>query len=391
MGKKSRASIRRGVIGGVWAMAVVAGLLVAPTSAQAVVSVSVADAVAKILSDTNALRAAGGLAPLVESTAMDSVAQNWSAQMFANGALTHNPNYSTQIPGGWTGAAENIASGYTYTTVVEAWHQSAGHYANIMGNYNAIGIGYYELNGQRYFTQDFGLYATVPSPAAPGSAGSPTPTGRNSPTTSFVLAAYTDVLGRTPEVSDSGVQYWVGALSAGAPRVSIAGGFTSSDEYRLKMINLAYRDVLGRQADPGGLSWWLDQMRHGFVQPDDAHRSFLSAQEFYTRQGGGTDAGYVSALYTDILGRSPDAGGLAYWVSVLQGSGRESVINGLWFAPETLNVRVSQAFQDYLGRPASVAEQTYWSSVARSIGPSGMRTQLLATAEYWSRAAARFP
>ncbi|MDP9028386.1 MAG: CAP domain-containing protein, partial [Actinomycetota bacterium] len=177
------------------------GVLVAPLTAQAAASVSIPNAVAQILADTNALRVAGGLAPLVESTAIDTVAQNWSAQMSANGALTHNPNYSTQIPAGWTGAAENIASGYTTTTVVEAWHQSAGHYANIMGSYNAIGIGYYEANGQTYFTQDFGSYATVPSPA-PASSPSPTATPSTTPTpTPPATAAPAPT--RAPTVADS--------------------------------------------------------------------------------------------------------------------------------------------------------------------------------------------
>ena len=151
------------------------GVLVAPLSASAAASVSVTDAVARILADTNALRAAGGLAPLVEIAAVDAVAQNWSAQMSASGSFIHNPNFSSQIPTGWTGAAENIAHGYTAATVVEAWHQSSGHYANIMGDYNVIGIGYYEANGQTYFTQDFGKYATLPGPVA--AAPSPSPTG----------------------------------------------------------------------------------------------------------------------------------------------------------------------------------------------------------------------
>lgn len=187
-------STRRRVIAGlIAAMAVVAGVLVAPMSAQAV---TVSDAVAQILADTNALRTAGGLAPLTESTAMDTVAQNWSAQMYANGAMTHNPSYSSQIPSGWTAAGENIAAGYSYTTVVEAWHQSAGHYANIMGDYNAIGIGYYELNGQRYYTQDFGKYASVPSPVssaptstAPAPTANPTPTVSPTPTPSPTVSS----------------------------------------------------------------------------------------------------------------------------------------------------------------------------------------------------------
>lgn len=180
MGEKFLSSTRRRVIGGVIAaLAVAAGTLTAPMSAQADV-VSVPIAVAQILSDTNALRVAGGLAPLTENAAMDAVAQNWSAQMSANGAMTHNPSYSTQIPAGWTAAGENVAVGFSYTTVVEAWHQSPGHYANIMGPYNAIGIGYYDLNGQRYYTEDFAYYP--PTQAAPAPTPTPTPTSSSSPT-----------------------------------------------------------------------------------------------------------------------------------------------------------------------------------------------------------------
>ncbi len=168
-------SWHRRILGAAIAAAVIAGgALLGPSAANAATPLSTA--VARILADTNALRAAGGLAPLVENSAMDAVAQNWSAQMDANGALTHNPSYSSQIPSGWTSAGENIASGYSYDTVVAAWHGSAGHYANIMGNYTDIGIGFVELNGATYITQDFGRYpghVTSPTPAAPPPAAAP--------------------------------------------------------------------------------------------------------------------------------------------------------------------------------------------------------------------------
>ncbi len=155
-------------------------MLSAAPAATAAASVSASAAVAQILSDTNALRAAGGLPPLVESAQIDAVAQAWSGQMGTSGSFVHNPNYSTQIPPGWTKAAENIASGYSYTTVVEGWHQSSGHYANIMGDYTDIGIGYYVTpGGQTYFTEDFGKYSAHPSPvvaaAVAVSASSPAP------------------------------------------------------------------------------------------------------------------------------------------------------------------------------------------------------------------------
>lgn len=190
MGQKSRTKFGHRFVCVTLSIGVVAaGLFVMPTSAQAATTVAVPTAVAKILADTNALRAAGGLAPLVENSAMDAVAESWSLQMYTAGALTHNPGYSSQIPAGWTSAGENIASGYSYDTVVAAWHASAGHYANIMGTYTDIGIGYYELGGQTYFTQDFGKYAahvTAPPPpltppSTPPVAPAVTPTPSRSP------------------------------------------------------------------------------------------------------------------------------------------------------------------------------------------------------------------
>lgn len=54
-------------------------------------------------------------------------------------------------------AGENLAYGYnTPEKVMEAWMNSAGHKANILGaNYGHIGIGVYEVNGTVYCTQLF--------------------------------------------------------------------------------------------------------------------------------------------------------------------------------------------------------------------------------------------
>ncbi|MEV8267589.1 cell wall-binding repeat-containing protein, partial [Microbacterium sp. NPDC076911] len=110
--------------------------------------------IATILADTNVQRANAGLVPLVLSEQLTRVAQEWSAAQAAANAMSHNPNYSSQISSGWTRAGENVARGYQPSTVVSAWMASSGHRANILGNFNTIGIGY--VNG--YFTQVFALY-----------------------------------------------------------------------------------------------------------------------------------------------------------------------------------------------------------------------------------------
>ncbi len=117
-----------------------------------------------ILSLVNQARAANNLGPLKLNSSINSVAQAWANQMAANGEMTHNPSYSSQIPSGWSRAAENVAHGYPSPSATHnAWMNSAGHRANILsGRYDDIGVGYTKGSitsksaNAAIFTTDFG-------------------------------------------------------------------------------------------------------------------------------------------------------------------------------------------------------------------------------------------
>lgn len=68
----------------------------------------------RVIDDTNAVRAEKGLPALVRNADLDRVAADWARQQWQNGAMSHNPNYTTQIPAGWQRAGENVGKGYTY-------------------------------------------------------------------------------------------------------------------------------------------------------------------------------------------------------------------------------------------------------------------------------------
>lgn len=159
------------VVSAVAAFALVS-TLVAPQSAQATTTPTYAQMMQRVIDDTNAIRVAAGLRPLVRNSALDKVAADWARQQWQNGAMSHNPNFSKQIPSGWQRAGENVAKGYTYLQVVPAWKASPGHYANIVNDYTSIGIGYFEQDGRRYWTQLFAKY-----PLAPTNTAAPTVTG----------------------------------------------------------------------------------------------------------------------------------------------------------------------------------------------------------------------
>jgi uncharacterized protein YkwD len=95
------------------------------------------------------------------------VAAAWAKKQYLAGKMSHNPNYSKQIPKGWTRAGENVAAGYSYTQVMDAWVASPSHYANLTRDYTSVGIGYYEANGKRYWAVEFAKYPGTKVPQKP--------------------------------------------------------------------------------------------------------------------------------------------------------------------------------------------------------------------------------
>lgn len=117
-----------------------------------------------------------GLNGLNRNAQMDAVALGWARQLAANGTLSHNPDYASQIPAGWTGAAENVAQGYpTAQAVHDGWMNSAGHRANILGGYTDIGIALIDAGGSTWAVEVFGAYPGSVGPAAPAAAPAPVP------------------------------------------------------------------------------------------------------------------------------------------------------------------------------------------------------------------------
>ncbi len=79
---------------------------------------------------------------LVEDMKLDSMAQSWAGNMAKSENMTHG-NFKNRIAHAYpnTSAGEDIASGQqTINQVVTAWMNSPPHRANILGDFNVIGV-----------------------------------------------------------------------------------------------------------------------------------------------------------------------------------------------------------------------------------------------------------
>lgn len=176
------------------------GLLMAARPASAVPDPGTAEA--HFLVMTNQTRASVGLPPLVRDAGLDGMARQWSNHMAGvyavNGgqlvdaqaptncnltALCHRPDLGSTlatIEPGWLRGGENIGMGGDVEALGGAFVESSGHFANIVGDYNRVGIGVVADGDRIWVTLDFmaapsisgftGLDSSIPSGDGPAVA-----------------------------------------------------------------------------------------------------------------------------------------------------------------------------------------------------------------------------
>jgi hypothetical protein len=201
----------------------------------------------------------------------------------------------------------------------------------------------------------------------------------------FVAEVYEDLLARPVDLN--GLSYWSGQLAQGLPRGDIMSQLEGSDEYFTTIIRPDYEQFLGREPEQAGLKFWISQMRAG-VTDEQLQADFVGSPEYYARSGG-TNAGWVTAMYRDLLDRAPDVAGLNYWLGQLaSGITRTQVAYGFTSSPEREGVWTNGIYLQYLGRAASPTEvgQAVFEITQSGLTREDVIALTLSTNEYFTRA-----
>ncbi|KFE33461.1 DUF4214 domain-containing protein [Thioclava atlantica] len=113
-------------------------------------------------------------------------------------------------------------------------------------------------------------------------------------------------------------------------RASMQTDFTD-DVFRL------YQATLGREPNLGGLTYWSEMQAEG-MNFLDMVAGFVNSPEFRTTYGDLDDEGFITLLYQNVLGREPDSGGLSWWLERLTAGDytREGVVASLAQSPELI-------------------------------------------------------
>ncbi len=165
-----------------------------------------------------------------------------------------------------------------------------------------------------------------------------------------------------------------------------------------------YGATLGRAPDPIGFGQWVQALETGAAGLADMAARFAGSAEFAARFGAPDDAGFVALLYENVLGRAPDAEGLAFWVNAMAaGAGRSGAVlgfsesaeyklraadayrNGLW-VPDPDAVDVLRAYVTVLDRLPDADGLASWTAARESgLGQSDLVDRFVSSAEFQER------
>lgn len=164
----------------------------------------------------------------------------------------------------------------------------------------------------------------------------------------FVDLVYRNVLTRDPDAG--GRRYWSDQLKGGTRRGDLMVGFSESTEFESTTasriydfdaggpIGRLYRAYFLRAPDAEGLGYWSESGM-GLASISVA---FADSSEFKERYGTLSHQAFVELVYENVMGRTPDAAGLAFWVEKLYG--------GMTRGALMLNFSESPEFQELVSR-----------------------------------------
>jgi hypothetical protein len=131
--------------------------------------------------------------------------------------------------------------------------------------------------------------------------------------------------------SNENQDWWAGKIDAGERTIDDLKTALSNTGHYKNYVEAAvrlYQAAFGRQPDTDGITHWVGSLSAGAVTTTGIATLFTESEEFTNRFGTGDEitVDYVTALYSNVLGREPDAPGLDSWLN--SGLTRGAILRG---------------------------------------------------------------
>lgn len=187
-------------------------------------------------------------------------------------------------------------------------------------------------------------------------------------------------------IDTAGRQEQAAAIEAGtSTRAGFVDQILGDRAYRGLDVERTFLEHLGRGADPSGKAYWVASLGNGKALW--RFRAQLLGSNEYFAKAGGTNASWLAAAYSDVLGRNPDPSGQAYWTRKLDGGAERGMV-ALQFinAPETRRRVVDDQYLRFLDRlPTSDEQRDGAALLLTAFGEQRLIRSLAVGTEYYER------
>jgi hypothetical protein len=207
----------------------------------------------------------------------------------------------------------------------------------------------------------------------------------------WVCEVYRDLLHR--QVDSAGLAAWSGLLDHGASRAEVIREIQEcpDNEYRTVQVQSLYNQYLRRAADPTGLANSVAFLQMGGTIEQLA-AAIASSPEYFQNRGGGTNSGFLAALYQDALGRPIDSAASATWGSALAaGASRRQVALGIFTSIEYRQKIVDSYYVSFLDRSVFPDGGSSINALFYGARDEAVVASILASSEYYANATPRGP
>ncbi|MBR1798102.1 MAG: DUF4214 domain-containing protein [Clostridiales bacterium] len=150
-----------------------------------------------------------------------------------------------------------------------------------------------------------------------------------------------------------------------------ADGFNPGIE---AFVTSLYSDCLGRTPDPTGLNDWCTKLSNGTVTGKQCAYGFFFSPEFQTKANQWSDDALIDAYYKVFLNRSADPSGKAYWASQIANSTNDISILFTGFADSNEFSSKCASYGIVVGDHINVPDTVRTMSTASAAAPAAATT-----------------
>jgi hypothetical protein len=201
----------------------------------------------------------------------------------------------------------------------------------------------------------------------------------------YVSQLYRDILGREPD--GVGLSYFTTILDRNlVSHFQVALAIEASDEARRRQVTDSYMKLLGRSPDAIGLGLSVHFLEVGgsLIR---LRAVIAGSPEFYQNRGGNTNQGFVNALYQFVLGRPSDPNGLAAATAALDNKfDRVKLAEQFLKSPENQQDTVASLYSTYLKRqPDSTGQAAFLAELQKGTPEEVLVMFMTGSDEYFGK------